>query len=231
MEVFKCNECGKEFKSGKSLGGHISSHNRGESYKLKRQSLNSLSRRNKAKEKVKKCKFCGDEFIGENNGLKLGGHIVMCKRNPKSKATRKKISDKKVGKTHSQEFKDKISEGMKKAHSEGRAWNIGMSRWNNKKSYPEEFFTKVIETHFDDKKYINEFPFMIYSFDFAWPSKMKAIEIDGSQHQRFKEIIERDKKKDTLARENGWKVLRIKWIDMYNNPKDYIDQAYKFIHT
>lgn len=35
---------------------------------------------------------------------------------------------------------EKISESMKKAHAEGRAWNIGKSRWNNEPSYPEKFF-------------------------------------------------------------------------------------------
>ena len=41
--------------------------------------------------------------------------------------------------------RENISKGMILAHEEGRAWNIGMSRWNNKPSYPEEFFMKVIE--------------------------------------------------------------------------------------
>lgn len=50
--------------------------------------------------------------------------------------------------------KKRISESMKKAHEEGRAWNIGKSRWNNEPSYPEKFFMKVIENEFQDKGYI-----------------------------------------------------------------------------
>jgi len=44
--------------------------------------------------------------------------------------------------------KDKMSKAMKKAHAEGRAHNIGTSRWNNEPSWPEQFFMKVIENEF-----------------------------------------------------------------------------------
>ena len=119
---------------------------------------------------------------------------------------------------------------MKVAHNEGRAWNIGMSRWNNEPSYPEIFFMKVIENEFIDKEYKTEHPMSIYSFDFAWIDKMKAIEIDGSQHERFDEIKDRDNRKDMLATKNGWQVLRIKWKDMFNDPQKWIKIAYEFIH-
>lgn len=60
---------------------------------------------------------------------------------------------------------------MKIAHKEGRAWNIGKSRWHNEASYPENFFIKVIENEFEDKNYKREFNIGIYSIDFAWPHK------------------------------------------------------------
>ena len=66
------------------------------------------------------------------------------------------------GKPVTEETKKKISESMKKAHKEGRAWNIGKSRWNNKHSYPEEFFIQVIDNEFEDKNYVCEYPFEIY---------------------------------------------------------------------
>jgi very-short-patch-repair endonuclease len=127
--------------------------------------------------------------------------------------------------------KSLISRGMKKAHAEGRAWNIGKSRWNNKKSYPEEFFSKIIENEFQDKEYICEHPFFKYSIDFAWINKKLAIEIDGEQHERFEEYKARDKEKDRLLLLHGWKILRIKWKDMYNNTKMKIKEAYNFIHN
>lgn len=129
----------------------------------------------------------------------------------------------------SDEHKKAISEGMKKAHIEGKAWNIGMSRWNNEPSYPEKFFMKVIKNEFEDKDYQREFPFGIYSFDFAWPHLMKAIEIDGEQHERFIEYKERDQRKDIYAAENGWKVLRISWKEFYNDTKYWIQISKNFI--
>lgn len=147
-----------------------------------------------------------------------------------SDETKAKISFYAKQQVPSDEKKKKISESMKKAHIEGRAWNIGMSRWNNKKSYPEDFFTKVIENEFEDKNYINEFPLSKYSLDFAWPEKKKAIEIDGEQHQRFQEYRERDERKDLYAKEHGWEILRISWKEMFNNTKHHIEIAYNFIH-
>ena len=131
----------------------------------------------------------------------------------------------------SDEHRKAVSEGMKKAHSEGRAWNIGKSRWNNKPSYPETFFIKVIENEFEDKNYVREFPFGRYSLDFAWPAKKICIEIDGDQHQRFIEYKQRDEKKDNLLKENDWKVLRISWKEMCNNTKYWIEISKNFVNN
>lgn len=133
------------------------------------------------------------------------------------------------GKPVTEETKKKISESMKKAHKEGRAWNIGKSRWNNKHSYPEEFFIQVIDNEFEDKNYLCEYPLEIFSLDFAWPEKKKCIEIDGDQHQRFKEYKERDIRKDQCIYKNGWKILRIEWKQMFKDTKTWIKIAKDFI--
>ncbi|MBO6031767.1 MAG: DUF559 domain-containing protein [Prevotella sp.] len=131
----------------------------------------------------------------------------------------------------SEEHCHKVSEGMKKAHQEGRAHNIGVCRWNNEPSYPESFFIRVIENNFSDKSYKREYPFVRFSLDFAWPHKKRAIEIDGDQHWRFQEVIDRDKVKDALLKENGWQVLRIRWIDMSKEPHFWIAKAKDFIDS
>jgi very-short-patch-repair endonuclease len=118
---------------------------------------------------------------------------------------------------------------MKKAHSENRAYNIGMKHWKNLPSYPEEWFTKVIENEFSDKNYIYQYHFYKYRLDFAWVDKKKCIEMDGEQHQRFQRQIESDKRKDKKLIDNGWKILRIPWKDCYANPKKYIEIAKNFI--
>lgn len=131
----------------------------------------------------------------------------------------------------SDSIRSKISASMKKAHAEGRAHNIGKSRWNNLQSYPEIFFSTVIQNEFDDKEYKSEYPLGIYSLDFAWPHKKLCIEIDGEQHQRFDEYKERDLRKDKFIETEGWKVLRIVWKDMYIDTKTYISIAKQFIDS
>lgn len=133
------------------------------------------------------------------------------------------------GRKLSEEHKKHVSEGMKKAHLEGRAHNIGESRWNNEPSYPEKFFCKVIENHFVDKNYKREYPIEKYSLDFAWPEKQLCIEIDGEQHQRFKEYRERDIRKDKCINEHGWNVLRIPWKNLFHEPSKNIEIAKLFI--
>ncbi|WP_407307913.1 endonuclease domain-containing protein [Acinetobacter sp.] len=128
------------------------------------------------------------------------------------------------------EQKIKIARSMEQAHAEGRAHNIGSSRWNNEPSWPEKFFIQVIENEFEDKNAQREFPFKRYSLDFAWVEKKLCIEIDGAQHQRFEEYKARDARKDLALREEGWDVLRIKWSDLYTDTKKWIKIAHDFIH-
>lgn len=133
------------------------------------------------------------------------------------------------GKHLSEEMKAKISESMKLAHKEGRAHNIGMSRWNNTPSYPEQFIMEVIKNEIDDKNYVRECPFHKYSFDFAWMHKKKYLEIDGDQHQRFEEYHQRDMEKDALAASEGWTGLRLAWKDIFNDTKTYIAKIKSFV--
>ena len=134
-----------------------------------------------------------------------------------------------LGKQHKEETKKKISDSMKKAHAEGRAWNIGINHWNNEPSYPEKFFMQVIENEFNDKNYTREYVIGKFRIDFAWIDKKLAIEIDGSQHEKI-EHKQRDIKKDEYLKSQGWQVLRIKWLNIFNEPEKYINIANKFIH-
>lgn len=209
--MYSCKKCGKFFNNVYSLGGHVSSHNR----KKKTKEL-----------KRHQCKFCNKEF---DNGLKLGGHVVRCKLNPNTKLILQGISQKAKGRKLSINAKEKVSEGMKKAHSEGRAWNIGKSRWNNQPSYPEKFFRRVIENEIDDKNYRTEYNVGIYSIDFAWVNRMLAFEVDGEQHEK-PEYKERDQRKDKFLQERGWKILRLKWKEVSNNPKEEIQKLKNFVN-
>lgn len=226
--MYKCKICGKEFETKQKLGGHASSHNRGESYKESRMvtGIRKYNRERKEYGEYRPCKFCGKPFSPNS----IGGHVSRCELNPNSEKTHSLVSIAHIGKKISNESIKKISDSMKKAHLEGRAWNIGKSRWNSIKSYPEQFFEKVINNEFDNKNYKMEYPIGIYSLDFAWVDLKRAIEIDGEQHDRFEEYHQRDIRKDEFCKSSGWEILRIKWKELYSNTKEKIKEANSFIN-
>lgn len=198
---WKCIYCGKIFRTRREKQKHYKEDHNGITQHAWNKGL--------TKETHKSLKKAGETY---KKHLKEGKIVIY-----------------QAGKPIEEEVKKKISTSMIKAHKEGRAWNIGKSRWNNKPSYPEEFFIKVIKNEFFDKEYIREYPFGIYSLDFAWPNKKKCIEIDGQQHERFEDYKRRDLKKDECLRKEGWEILRIKWTDMFNNTKFWINEANQFI--
>jgi len=177
--------------------------------------------------------YCKNKNSLSNRGWKKGLTKETDKRVAKNaKAVSKAIKGENhpfYNKKHSEKSKKKMSKSMKKAHEEGRAGSWLDSRDKNNVSYPEKFFKRVIKNNFEDKKYNYEYRFGKFSIDFAWVHKKLAIEIDGSQHERFKEQIRRDKEKDKLLKKNGWEILRIKWKDMFENPKKYINISKDFV--
>lgn len=224
--MYKCEKCDKIFEKRKAYIGHCSSHNRGESYKKGREKTGTRRKRlERQAMPYSVCKYC----LGHFDKNKIGAHTINCVLNPSRSEIIEKRTLRSKGRTHSERTKAVLSESMKKAHKEGRAWNIGMSRWNNEQSYPEKFFSKVIENELDNKEYVCEYPIGIYSLDFAWPKIKKAIEIDGEQHERYIEYKQRDIKKDRYCNMLGWEILRIRWIDMFNDTKVNIKKAKEFI--
>ena len=118
---------------------------------------------------------------------------------------------------------------MKRAHEEGRAWNIGNNRRNNKKSWPEEFFSTFLENNSID--YVYEYSLGKFSIDFAIPNRKIAIEIDGKQHFEDKKQVLRDKEKNLLLEKNGWNLLRISWIKMFNDTKNVLIETLEWLKT
>ena len=96
---------------------------------------------------------------------------------------------------------------MKEAHKEKRAWHIGTNIWKKEPSFPEKFFMELVEKFFEDKNYTKEYRIKKFILDFAWIDKKRCIEIDGEQHQRFSEVIERDARKDKFLGGIGWVTL------------------------
>lgn len=132
------------------------------------------------------CKYCGQKY---NRKCSHTYHEKRCYKNP----------DRIIVKGHplSEEAKKKISDIMKQRHKEGKAHNIGESRWNNEPSYPEKWFMEMLKNELDFElniDYKKEVPFHKFSLDFLFADK-KVIEIDGQQHETNKEQQEEIKKK------------------------------------
>lgn len=141
-----------------------------------------------------------------------------------------KISAKKYPRKLTKERKEHLRQVMLKRRNNGYNWTFAHSKDNKTKmSYPETFWSKVIENKFDDKNYEFNYPFNKFSLDFAWIHKKKVIEIDGEQHYNQIDQIERDKRKDSLLKDQGWELLRIRWKNICQDPKYWIMIANEFI--
>jgi very-short-patch-repair endonuclease len=201
-----CINCQKEFKSIRGLNSHM-----WRAHSTAGQAHNPTAGKRK-----------GPPW---NKGLSKNDDLRIAKY---ASAVSKTLTGR-PGKAHTKESKAKLSEVMKERHRLGIAHNIGQSRWNNQPSWPEKWFMDVIKNEFNDQDYNYEYPFHRFSLDFVWLHKKKVIEIDGEQHDRFEAQKQRDLIKDDLLSKEGFKVLRIKWKDMYRDPKLWISIAKEFI--
>lgn len=167
-----------------------------------------------------KCKFCGLEKYTTKSAMT--SHEKHCLKNKNAVPWK--------GHKLSEETKKKVSEGMKKAIKEGRA-----TGWHRRKtgsqSYPEKWMSIIIKNEFSDKDYQDELHVGKYRLDFAWPHKMRYIEIDGRQHEDI-ERKESDIKKDNFCKKLGWTGMRVSWSYICQNTqkailemKDFIDNG------
>lgn len=218
--LFKCKFCGKEFDR-KRIGGHTAGCKLNPNYQKNRNGnsnvIKAINEQNAIKS-LKECPFCNKSWITNKTGFSY--HINHCKENPNKKALYWE------GKCHSEESKKKISDGMKNAHEEGRAyvWKHRMTE----PTRPEQFMIDVLKNELNmenGKDYLREVPYNGFFLDFCWIDKKIVIEMDGEQHQRFQEQIEKDKRKDALLKADGYKELRIPWQECFQNPKEWIEKV------
>jgi len=241
---FICENCQKNFDSGYGTKNRFCSKNCCYAFVAKKGTI--VKARNV---KVGYCKLCGKKCKNENS---LKNHEIRCPKNSKraskncggrkkGKTYKQKNSnyilkcrENKIvpditpykswqGKKHTNEQKNKISESMKIAHAEGRAYH--WKRRVSEPSRPEKFLIEVLKNEFqmkENKDYEREVYYHGFFLDFVWKEKKLVIEMDGEQHQTSQVQIERDKRKDALLKAEGFKELRIPWKDCFNNPKDYI---------
>jgi very-short-patch-repair endonuclease/DNA-directed RNA polymerase subunit RPC12/RpoP len=209
--IWECRVCGEKFESRRAKSKHVLEEH---------GSLRGHLTSNYKIEGI--CQFCGYSST-TLSGLKV--HEGSCQSNPN------RIRRWNFGTHHTEEEKKIVSIGVTKDYEEGR--HVIKSGWIGKgvKSYPEQWFCTVIENCFEDKDYKFNYQVGRYWLDFAWVEKHLYIEMDGEQHYRFKELIERDKKRDAWLKEQGWNVLRIPWTECLKDKEAWINKAKTFINN
>jgi very-short-patch-repair endonuclease len=88
------------------------------------------------------------------------------------------------------------------------------SIWRNshkKMSYPEKVFADVIKRNRLTERYeiVREYSIYPYYADFAFLNILLDVEIDGSQHWSTEENKLKDKKRDKILNQKGWRIYRI----------------------
>ena len=111
------------------------------------------------------------------------------------------------------EAREKNRQAQLKLVKEGK--HIGWKSRTKKPSYPEQYFIDLFNNE-NINGWKREYKVGAYFIDFAFEKKMIALEIDGKQHWENLDRIERDKRKDKILKEQGWKIFRIKWFNPVN---------------
>lgn len=132
---------------------------------------------------------------------------------------------------HKDKRRESLSISLKKSHEEGR--HIGWKHINNniKRSYPEEFFMKILNKNGITDRYtvIEKMPFHKYTLDFVITELKLNIEIDGQQHFRTEKAILHDIKRNDFLINNGWLVYRIAWINLKNNTNHEVNNLLSYL--
>jgi hypothetical protein len=206
---FRCDKCDKIFYSKESFGGHIGSHNRGDSYKNGRKKEKIIILKNYI------CKHCGNLF---ENGFKLGGHQNFCKLNPLRENTINKIKFSMTGKELKKESKEKIS----LSRIEYLNKNPDLHPWKNNekfKSIPCEYFKKILTRNgFIFEEEFSPIPNRFFSTDIALVENKICIEINGEQHyDRNGDLKKYYKDRHELIEKSGWTVIEIHYLKVYDD--------------
>lgn len=126
--------------------------------------------------------------------------------------------------------KKKISDSMKKAHIDGRAYTIGNNdRKQNVFSRPEKWLNDVLLNN-KIKSFSHEIRVGKYFLDFCDVLTKCCIEMDGEQHTRYPQKL-RDIEKDDYLKKNGYNLVRISWKDCYENSKEMANEIVQFAKT
>jgi very-short-patch-repair endonuclease len=222
MKTIYCEKCSKEYKSH-NYYNHRCLKNRSKFYILEEWKNNDNN--------LYKCPECECEF----SKMGLVGHYYR-KHDERGikKIENNKKEKKNIIKLTKEEKSKILSDAKKKSFMEGKSkgW-FHINSDKNRRSYPEKFFIKVFDDNDIFNKYTIEekFTYGKYTIDFLIVELKLIIEIDGQQHFRTEEAINHDKIRDIYFLNEGFKIYRIKWLDVCKDAKGEINQLIDFINN
>lgn len=204
--IYKCKNCVETF------------NNKGELYKHQKEIHNIINNNGKQPRYNLTCKYCNVTRYINKAGMTL--HEKHCDKNP-DKIPYHKYS-------MSEQGRKNISNGMKKAHEEGRA-----SSWigRRQRSYAEQSWFNI----FTDKNinFNNNYYVKPYWLDFAWPEKKIYFEVDGRTHYTEEGKLYDNKRTQILSSE-GWTLIgRCNWSEYQKlsleEKQKYVEKIIDFI--
>ena len=148
---------------------------------------------------TKTCPICQNDFTVRWNKRKQKTCSRIC-------AAKLRFQDPE----YTEKIRESAKERMIKRHEEGDPTVTWKTRKNRKPSYPEEITMQYLD--YNNFVYEREYPFGKYSIDFAFVDEKIALEIDGRQHND-PDRIRIDSEKDKTLSLEGWRVIRVPWIN------------------
>lgn len=115
---------------------------------------------------------------------------------------------------HRKKLSEKVNARI--ANGTHKGW---ASRTKLKPSYAEQYIINLLKEQFPNVQYVRELKVGKWFIDFAFSKT--ALEIDGRQHL-FPERILSDQIKDEYLKNQGWKVVRIKWKKVTKEFRDEV---------
>lgn len=119
----------------------------------------------------------------------------------------------------------------KKENFVNTAWG---KRANGELSYIEQwFYDNIILPYSLEESFqiINEYSFYGYAFDYAFIDLKLDVELDGRTHFRDDKRIEHDKQRDDFVKSKTWKVYRITYKEIHDDPKKVISEFLLYLDS
>lgn len=211
--MYKCEQCGKDH-DGTYGSGRFCCRSCSNRWVALNQSSEAKARKI---EKGKSNLIPHSENLVQYRDTGIS-HSERMRRVMSNPQIRKKISDKLVGRTLSEESRYKISKKVRLSHIDGR--NKGWTTRKNQESYAEKFWKTVLDNNgitYQQEYKVNKPGPGCYFLDFLLQGNVD-LEIDGHQHYEESRKV-KDEVRDEYLKSLGYVVYRIKYVNPSNSLK------------